>query len=597
MSKPLKNTAVLLQSRRALTLIELLVAVAALTLIALGLSRVFSATGKTLRAGRQISRLNEYGAMIERQLRSDFEQMSRDGFLLIRHRLANNGQPIPLWEKDPTTGRARRADELVFFKQGQFTSLRDPVNPARQARGPAARIYIGHGLPYNPDGATFYDTPRIDRPRALFADAVDAPSFGQTGPSQYAQNWTLLRHVAVLSGSEPSAKKANLSGGAADGYPDNDWQVDWQPAARSIFRFEAETAPASLPTPSPVFVRGANQWPIFASGMVDVATTDLREIRARILDAWPYRTPIGTTASFASASTDDDNDDSALAAPTTANQFDGQPVWAPDQAPGTLTAPDMNSATRRMQAWMTDALPADSDAGASAGQERRMRCEAVPPDYLGTLGAATGTPGIPFDDGEWWRRTDQLMLASSNFVPNCTEFIVEWSFGNIYPTNLTGQEAARRGQLVWHGLPRNAATSSTRIIPYLNSAASSNEKNASAHVVSIISNGVYGNAPWLVTNELIHYLPRNLSLNQNSTLYSCFGYLDPVYSREKAWMLYGSSVIPAADKEAWKASMPTSIEWAWPKFIRITMTLADPQAPGVERTFEFVFDVPQRTAE
>ena len=95
---------------RAFTLVELLVAVAALTLIALGLSRVFAATGQTLRAGRRVSRLNEYAAMVERQMRRDIAQMSRNGFLLIRNRKVNEGNAVQLWAEDPTSGRARRGD-------------------------------------------------------------------------------------------------------------------------------------------------------------------------------------------------------------------------------------------------------------------------------------------------------------------------------------------------------------------------------------------------------------------------------------------------------------------------------------------------------
>jgi hypothetical protein len=36
----------------------------------------------------------------------------------------------------------------------------------------------------------------------------------------------------------------------------------------------------------------------------------------------------------------------------------------------------------------------------------------------------------------------------------------------------------------------------------------------------------------------------------------------------------------------------TAIPWAWPKMIRVTMTLSDAQEPSIESTFQFVFSVP-----
>src|SRR5262249_17525444 len=44
----------------------------------------------------------------------------------------------------------------------------------------------------------------------------------------------------------------------------------------------------------------------------------------------------------------------------------------------------------------------------------------------------------------------------SNFLPHCTEFIVEWSFGTQYTSNPTdpGYIASKAGQLVWYGMPR-----------------------------------------------------------------------------------------------------------------------------------------------
>ena len=52
--------------QKGFTLVEVLIAVGAVSLIAIGLARVFSATGETVRAGRRLSNLNEYASLIER---------------------------------------------------------------------------------------------------------------------------------------------------------------------------------------------------------------------------------------------------------------------------------------------------------------------------------------------------------------------------------------------------------------------------------------------------------------------------------------------------------------------------------------------------
>ena len=552
---------------RAFTLVELLVAVAALTLIALGLSRVFAATGQTLRAGRRVSRLNEYAAMVERQMRRDIAQMSRNGFLLIRNRKVNEGNAVQLWAEDPTSGRARRGDELLFFQEGAFRSVRDPIGPNRQATGSEARIYYGHGLQWNPRSREYTSAPNASFPRRA-SPSTFAPSFGQPGPNQYASDWTLLRHVTVLSGPVQAAMREELPNSARDNYPDNPYQVAWQPAASSIFRIDNETA-NSIGSTRMIRPTAENP-PIFAGGLVDVAATDLAEVRSTILDAMPARSPSGSAASGNDARTQDQSEDSSLVGATIAAR---QPVWAPQISPGTLASPNMASPTRRMQAWMTEALPADSDYQSSMN-ERRIHCEPKAPDALGTLGAS-GSVGRAFPADQSWRRTDQSMLTAWNFVPNCTEFIVEWSFGRVYPPNYS--DNAKRGKVIWHGMTRTVDGVQVAS-PYPDSSGVSTEDQNVVLVQSYGAQraGTAGLLGYLVPGELIHYLPPGMGLNRNTTLYSCFGYIDPFFS-------FAGGDAPAV-----------TVPWAWPKLLRVTMRLADPQSPGVEETFEFVFELPER---
>ena len=69
---------------RAFTLVEMVVAIGAVGLVAVGLAAIFNSVGKTVSGGRRVSQLNTYSSLIESQMRRDFQNMSRDGFLVIR---------------------------------------------------------------------------------------------------------------------------------------------------------------------------------------------------------------------------------------------------------------------------------------------------------------------------------------------------------------------------------------------------------------------------------------------------------------------------------------------------------------------------------
>lgn len=566
--------------RPGFSLVEMLVAVAALSLIAIGLAQIFSATATTLRVGRRVSHLNEYAAMIERQLRRDVAAMTDNGFLLIRHRLADDGSPIASSSLSDQNARQRRVDELVFFQEGSFTSARAPVNPDRQATGAAARIYFGHGLRWDESTPEFRQAPRIDRPRGTVAnDPVPAPAFGRAGPNQFAGDWILLRHVLVLSGSQSVARKSPLTTGA-DTFPDSAIQVGWQPAVSSLFVFEAESSPDTLPPASTLVRGGPVGYPVLASGVVDVATTDLSRIRATINDALPAR--LDRAGSFLQVLQRDLQEDQ----PILGAQVDGVAFeWSPPNFAGTLSNPDYRAAVRRMQAWMVEALPANSDLQASNGQERRMRAEPVPPDYLGTIGAS-GFQGQAFGDTQSWRRTDQTMLAASNFVPGCSEFVVEWSFGQVYPDD----DSDRRGQLIWHGMRRASADGGT-VLPYLDQSISNNAlQEAQRRIVPIPPVSGSGNVfRHRVAPELIHYVPAGA--DRNRTLYSCFGYVDPFWPYHNA---AGQDTTDQNVRAQIMSQYGQSIPWAWPKLLRITMTLADPNDPNLEQTYQFVLEVPER---
>jgi type II secretory pathway pseudopilin PulG len=626
------------------TIVEMLMVVAIMALLTVGIAQVFRVTGETVKAGKRISNLNSYAAMVEQQIRADFRNLTRDGFMTIRHRTAGGTAPdfynenISLAPGDPTP-RRRRVDEIVFFVTGDFTTQRDPIFPSRQAKATQARIYIGHGHRKDPAAATYYDRLSLDDPN----NTNETPKFGQPGPNRYAADWTLLHHVALLSpprSTVPVLLPSGLvepnpiyTGGDPNTAPGEDLdsriQIALQPAASSIFRYLARVMPSSThPRFGNAFVvrdESGPQRPQFSSGIVDICATDLTEIRAILLDAQRLDNRGPTDPPF---SLNDDLPGGFLSGPD-------------DRAPGSFFYSDIaanvaNSTTRVMQQWMREAFPANSDAG------ERMRYELTPPNYLGNLGT---TNGAVYDKDYY--RVDQGMLTASNFVPGCTEFIVEWSFGKAYPA---GDPQGRDGQLIWHGLARPAGVTPTgqpayAALPYGDVA------NSGADLFLMPyrrNNGTTGYWPPLFTEDISSgstpSFPVNralLTTNQinvirqvanpfgpapaNIVEYSYFGYVDPTYRLRSAWTdldndgvfdageafedtdadgnrdatdepILGNGDMwfdPSVAGEVPDPNEPGTIPAPWPRLIRITLSLADPADPLREQSFQFVVEVPE----
>lgn len=560
--------------RAGFTLLEILIAVAALGLIAVGVASIFDATGKTLAAGKRVSAFNAYASLIEQQLRADISAMTRDGFLVIRNEYADgdgngtinvppvgqtNADCVFLYEGDEKQ-RLRRIDELMFFAKGKFASARTALDPQYLAESDAARIYYGHGqrgrVPTTPFNATDrYNQPELDGTLATTGQEYDSNArLGYDypeNPNKFASEWTLLRHVTLLS--PPRTAQANptpILGLTANQMLDSSIQVSLQPAASDVFRRLAVFFPENATMPAAI--RPGR--PVFGSGLVDIATTDLSRIRAVVC-----------TAQYG---------------PVTNQFYDGLNNLDPNegQNPGVDgqyklagAAPLDPNLIINMHQWMDDAFPANSMA-TPATQRLRTRYEASPRNFLGSLGQPTQAE-------EAFRPADQVMLSASNFLPRCTEFIVEWSFGDTR-TSDTGNNlyrAEQAGQFIWHGLAR---TSAGKVVcgPYDQTILGEGVAMTFARM-----NGTVGQR--LVTAQVIH--KPNFTTNPPTAggpLTSYFGFFDPGFN-------------PDADGDG-KLESPTdslnpTIPWAWPKLIRVTLSLADPADPTIERTFQFVFDVPE----
>ena len=101
------------------TLLEILVAIGVLTFVAIAIAIIFQSIGDTITRGKRVSELNQFAARIESVMRKDFESMTRDGFLVLRHEYANEGDDIALFEGDADP-RPRRVDQMMFYATGEF---------------------------------------------------------------------------------------------------------------------------------------------------------------------------------------------------------------------------------------------------------------------------------------------------------------------------------------------------------------------------------------------------------------------------------------------------------------------------------------------
>lgn len=572
---------------RGFTLIEMLVAIGAVAILTVGIASVFSAIGKTVSGGRRISQLTAQAAQIESVMRQDFARMTRDGFLLIRQQETNSGGPratpkkVPLSATD-TTPRSRRIDEIMFFAKGEFTSSREPVNSTYQATAQAARVYYGHGT-RQPDETN-------PKPPALTDFNTSGAKLGQANtPNQYAGDWTLVRHQCLLV--DPRQTKYDMvpvlgldPANAAHRklLDDKEGQVALQPAALNIFR-----ALLAIPNVQPLtttkpplqdkelMLRTGTRR--FSSGLPDTATITLREIRDIVEASRGYP-----------------------------KQITNGPNWyttiGPDPAGSTFAVDAAQSPpfkeTAREQAWMDNAWPTQSDqtraiptemqlgtyGGLAIGVPNggRIRIEPRPPHLMEVL-RSDGNFSSKNDRIASDYRIDQLQLAANGFLKSCSEFIIDWSFGEPDPAT---------GELVWYGLSRFSDLDGdalrdanepmlTRPYPFRSYNDAPMSPQFTFPFVDASGDLVKGTtADWasaggdvtvksFVTPELIYGTVPPPPVNAVAPvmcLNSYFGYLDPTGAEGRPW--------------------------AWPEFVRVTIKLVDPQDASTEITFQYIFKTP-----
>jgi prepilin-type N-terminal cleavage/methylation domain-containing protein len=575
-------------SRRGFTLVEVLISVGAVAIVSVGLAAIFQTIGATVTQGQKVSALTQAAAVLEQQMRRDFSGMTREGFLVIRNQFAGPRNGGGNWEvalnKDDVNARERRIDEMVFFAKGEFETARAPINPSLVARSDTGMVYYGHVLfprhrPGNqadirpsvssindPDPTRSTDT--VPGRAELFAYAGGG-SFGEALPgggvlpNTFAENWTLGRKVTLLATPKsaredlpargwPRALRLAANGGAPNSrLSENEVQIASQPAASHIFRSLGRLVSVVAPGANarrdqlarPVTGPGGDPgstFPQLSSGLVDIATTDLNEIRT-IVQTFDL----------------DPRDPNLLARYESLRYND--PAADPDATwNAKFRATDIDD-LRRMHAWMQDAFPTQSDRYGPTSQTdpraARMRAESAPPDYLNVLTDLSGRQG---EDAValLTRRADQSMLTQGAVLPRCTEFIVEWTFGLVNPNT---------GELLWYG----SNTGASQITQYDESPRYS----------------PFAGRTGLSGGATAHYARRELIYGspippRTATQTAHFGFFDPYYNP------------PVNNGNLSDPYDPVVVPWAWPKLVRITVALTDEREPLKEERFQWVFELP-----
>jgi type II secretory pathway pseudopilin PulG len=596
--------------RRAFTVIELLVAIGAVAIVTVGLAAIFDAVGKTVQGGKRASALSQYATMVENQLRIDVSSIDPNSFMVIRQQFVDvnndelvdgNDAAVQLYPNQTTGLRPRRIDELMFFAQGDFASARTPIVPDLVARSREARVYYGHGQKMAPSygvGAVALD---YAKPEPRFRDVTGAAAAmtplgggSASDPNRYAKDWTLLRHVTVLQ--QPSATGTGFADvqqelRALGVVPnpaqvpiimDKDAQIALQPAAPTIFRTTLFPRLPSSGIGDCLWAAADNDLhPNFATGAVDVATIDLSEVRSWILGS--ISSPWSWTFDLS---------------PTEVNlrKMQFSPLGSiPSGNPANINSLDL------MHLWMSDAMPTQSlsrppeSTGAFEAPAnfdpigRRIRYEVQPPDLRTSLESSGNPPAGSYATRalqDAYERSAQTMLSAHNFAPRCSEFIVEWSFGRTHPTT---------GELIWHGPPRAGFT--TTELNYYPIEIGTGEflEEGTAFKLRYAPNA---SAPLnLIEEPRVHTFTDRLiygetpdPANRPSAITSYFGYIDPTFDPQKPMVGRPGAT---AQEQAGVSVDNKLMEWPRPRLLRVTMSLADPQNPAVEETFQFVLEVPQ----
>ncbi len=600
----------------AFTLLEVMVAVATGLLLVLAISSLFASAGGTIETGRRISTFNRKASVIEQQIRRDLSKITREGYLIIRHAVADDGPP-PLGSfvprrvaasSDDSAPRLRRVDELMFFVKEPSVSARSPLAPGFVAKGASARVYYGHGAIADALAPDALLIPEYDMG---LSGGSGGPGDGGTslqnaigllgepdGPNEFAEDWILVRHQTVLT--QPQSPDQVLPTAFLDPFDsspqddprllDGERQIALQPALGSIFRhvgYAQRTAPENgadgLMREQSEYDRGA--WLVQQSNLFDIATTDLREIRQRVMtmhdgpfvtDYTPPQNPETDPLNIVPVSPwvlEDDQD--LLDFPVKGYT----PYLSPTRIESSPTGDRAQLLFNGIHAWMRGGMPTDSQGEDEEAELRgiRLHAEPSPPALLDVLDPARFDPET-LEAAD--RLNDQLMLSASNLGVRVGEFMVEWSFGQTY-LNTTDPNDPRNGEIIWYGghtpvdLDGDELADDVIFHEYQSRIFTRPDAPVLAYdrATGVQIERTDGSGSVHIVRDFLIHGPRDPSDNQrNNPMYSYFGWDDPTYRP-----------LNEGDVE--------TVPWPWPTMLRITISLIDEQDPTIEQSYQFVVDL------
>jgi prepilin-type N-terminal cleavage/methylation domain-containing protein len=620
--------------RRGFTVVEMLVVIGILVVVSLGVATIFQSIGETVSRGRKLSELNQFAARLERVMPDDFEQMTRDGFLVIINKNAGAGRDVQLYRGETTDrdgngieGSPRRSDEIMFFARGNFVSQRRAIAPNMIATSNEAAIYYGHGQKRRPQISV--SDPAFDEPRNLFFNPqpwdnnfdatldtrVGYSTPGFVNPNEFARDWSLLRVVTLLTNPQGPGQQvpAELYGLSSDDFgdrprlTDSPRQIMLQPAARSIFKSLNGSARID-PSVGGMINRSLYdltyqgqpsspaQYPLYlpTSGMVDIVSQDLASIRAEIQALAVSQFPsayMNYNAAYANLPTPSppggigtrdlfEYQFYELSSPP--NPSDARSIqmgrYNSDGVWDTVTRFEI-SHVQRIRSWMIDALPSAWSTGSNTGLINSsnffagVRYEDIPTRLLFNEDDFASTDRGSLERA--YAEANQEMLGSSIFVPRCTEFIVEWSYGFV--DNSLASTALGFKQLEWYGLNRFVDSNNNGMLD------AGDARAAERYIPRFPSEAgmdpAAGGASRPLGMSASVVMGRTTVSAANDVEAACFGFVtDPSAVDDPA--------TPTEDEG-------TGTYWPWPKLIRITMTLGDPTDRDVEETYQIIFEVPE----
>lgn len=272
---------------RAFTLTELMVAVVVLIVVIVAASRIFGTASEVAGVGQAGAAVLQEAAAVERQVRCDFERLSREGFFIIRCVAVPNDVNLAaggaLLDPALPADAYLRADQLLFFTQGAQTvqTLGGAAGAERKGQGAVSRVYYGPAFQLPEGGAVLAPDPsyvEAQDPRRQVGDPPLVP--WHRGPCDMVR--TVFRDDP--SGSPADYTTSNDGSIDATQPPANQWLLARHAV---VLAGDGDYAVSYLEGIAGGAIRTAERIDdaVVANGRVDAAAWGLNDVRLHVLDA------------------------------------------------------------------------------------------------------------------------------------------------------------------------------------------------------------------------------------------------------------------------------------------------------------------------